>query len=50
MPGERRGIHVIQHNTYDTTIGEKPEYLALGLASSKHVYHRTTAMTAIKLL
>ena len=40
MYGERRGIHVIQHNTNDTTTGEKPEYMPLGLAFSKDVYHR----------
>ena len=40
MYGDRRGIHVIQHNTKDTKTGEKPENMPLGLASSKDVYHR----------
>ena len=38
MYGERRGIHVIQHNTNDTTTGEKPGYMPPGLALSTGVH------------
>ena len=41
MHGERRRIHVIQHNTNDTKtrLGEKPEYMPSGLAFSTDVYN-----------
>ena len=40
MHGERRGIHVIQHNTNEPKTGEKPGYMPSGLAFSTDVYHR----------
>ena len=40
MHGERRGMHVIQHNTNDNKTGEKPGYMPSGLAVSTDVYHR----------
>ena len=40
FPGERRGIPVVQHNTNNTTTGEKPEYMPSGLAFSKELHHR----------
>ena len=40
MPGERRGIHFIQHNTNDTATGEKPAYMPPGLAFSTDVDYR----------
>ena len=40
MHGERRGIHVIQHNTNEPKTGEKPRYMPSGLAFSTDVYHR----------
>ena len=40
MHGERRGIHVIQHNTNNTKTGEKPGYMPSGLAFSTDVYNR----------
>ena len=40
MHGERRGIHVIQHNTNEPKTGEKPGYVPSGLAFSTGVYHR----------
>ena len=38
MHGERRGTHIIQHNTNDTKAGEKPGYMPSGLAFSTHMY------------
>ena len=43
MPGERREIRVIQHDTNDTTTGVKPEYMASGLAFSKDLHHRNNS-------
>ena len=40
MHGERRGIRFIQHNTNDTTTGEKSEYMPSGLAFSMDLHHR----------
>ena len=40
MHGERRGIHVIQHNTNEPKTGEKPRYMPSSLAFSTYVYHR----------
>ena len=50
---ERRGTHVIQHNTNDTKTGEKPGYMPSGLgrlAFSTDCTTETIARTAIKLL
>ena len=33
------GIHVIQHNTNDTTTGDNPGYMPSGLALSTDVHH-----------
>ena len=41
MLGERRGIHVIQHNTNNIKTGEKPGYMPSGLAFAMDVHHRT---------
>ena len=49
MSGESTGIHVIQHNTNESTTEEKPEYMPLRLASSKDVYYGNNSTTAIKL-
>ena len=43
LPGERRGIHVIQHNTNDTKTWEKPGYMTSGLAFSTDVDHRNNS-------
>ena len=40
MQGERRGIHVIQHNTNEPKTREKPGYMPSGWAFSTDVYHR----------
>ena len=43
MYGERRGIHVIQHNTNEPKTREKPGYMPSGLAFSEDVNHRNNS-------
>ena len=40
MHGERRGMHVIRHNTNEPKTGKKPGYMPSGLAFPTDVYHR----------
>ena len=39
MHGERKGVHVIKHNTNNTRTKEKPRYMPSGLAFSMDMYH-----------
>ena len=48
MHGERRGIHVIQHNTNKPKTGEKPGYIPSGLAFSTDVYLLNNVLTSFQ--